>query len=666
MIAALGLAQRLGWIAPAGGGSVPAGAAADASEQIYTCPMHPQIRQPGPGRCPICAMPLVPATSSSATDLDELSVMIEPAQRRLANIETAQVERSPVVSSIETVGAIAIDESRMATIAAYVDGRLERLFADYTGVRVAQGDHLAVVYSPQLYAAQVEFLESRSSLADTSNTLPAVREAQRRLAENSRQRLVELGLQPAQIAELETLGKAESRLTLYAPIGGTVIEKMAMEGKYISAGEPIYRIADLSMVWLMLELYPEDAARVRFGQLVEAETSALPGEVCRGRVAFIDPTVDPQKRTVGVRVEFVNPGGQLRPGDYATATIFMPIGAQGEIYDADLAGRWISPMHPQIIRDEPGPCPICGMDLVPTTRFGYANEPLEQPAVLHVPRSAVLMAGDNSVVYVETEPGRFELRPVDLGPILSEQVVIHSGLEAGESVATSGNFLIDSQMQLAGKPSLIDPSRAVAAHQSRQGPLEISSPGPAAIGGEAGSQLEALFAAYFRIQQTLAADSVPLSTDAEELHRLAADLQSNASLNDFARERLEIIARHSEHLHHLEIDAARHEAFRPLSHAVLELAAAVRGDTAARPFQHMFCPMVKGGEGDWLQDGEELRNPYWGSQMLTCGEVVRELPLPADARTEPLPDDPDSPSPPTPDEVPPSPPERGPTSGASR
>ncbi len=94
----------------------------------------------------------------------------------------------------------------------------------------------------------------------------------------------------------------------------------------------------------------------------------------------------------------------------------MPIGAQGEIYDADLAGRWISPMHPQIIRDEPGPCPICGMDLVPTTRYGYSNEPLEQPAVLHVPRSAVLMAGDNSVVYVETEPGRFELRPVDLGP----------------------------------------------------------------------------------------------------------------------------------------------------------------------------------------------------------------------------------------------------------
>src|SRR5690606_20875429 len=290
---------------------------------------------------------------------------------------------------------------------------------------------------------------------------------------NSRQRLVELGMTAEQITELETSNEAKSRLTIYAPVGGTVIEKMAMEGKYVSAGEPIYRIADLSTVWLMLELYPEDASRIRFGQRVEARLPSLPGETFEGRVAFIDPTVNERQRTVGVRVEFLNEDGRLRPGDYATANIFLPIGEQGEVYDADLAGRWISPMHPQIIRDEPGECPICGMDLVPTSQYGYTEKPVAQPESLYVPRSAVLMAGANSVVYVETEPGRFEIRPVTVGPILQDRVVILSGLREGEQVATSGNFLIDSQMQLAGNPSLIDPTRAVAAQQQRKGPLEF-------------------------------------------------------------------------------------------------------------------------------------------------------------------------------------------------
>ena len=224
-----------------------------------------------------------------------------------------------------------------------------------------------------------------------------------------------------QLAELERTGNAQSRLTIYAPQGGTVVEKLAVEGNYVKAGDPIYRIAELSTVWLMLKLFPEDATRIRFGQRVEAVIQSLPGETLVGRVAFIDPTVDPKTRTVGIRVELVNKDGRLRPGDYAEARISLPIGPQGEVFDADLAGKWISPMHPQIIRDEPGQCPICGMDLVPTSQYGFAGAPVPQPESLHVPRSAVLLAGGNSVVYVETKPGRFEIRPVKIGPILRRQ-----------------------------------------------------------------------------------------------------------------------------------------------------------------------------------------------------------------------------------------------------
>lgn len=640
LIAALGAAQRLGWITA---GGVTSGEGA-VSGQIFTCPMHPQIRQPRPGRCPICGMELVPVTSAAA-NLDELAVRIAPAQRRLANIQTAEVQKAPLHAELRSVGAIAIDESRMATIASYIQGRIERLFADYTGVDVAQGDHLAVVYSPQLYAAQVEYLEARKALAGLSpNTLAIVRETQQKLAAGSRHRLVELGMTAEQLQELETSEQARSRLTIYAPIGGTVVEKLAFEGMYVESGEPIYRIADLSTVWLMLELFPEDAARIRFGQKVDAVVQSLPGETLHGRVAFIDPIVDPKKRTVGVRVEFLNEHKRLRPGDYATAVVHLPIGQTGEVYDADLAGRWISPMHPQIIRDEPGSCPICGMELVPTSRYGYVDKPVPQPASLYVPRSAVLMAGANSVVYVETEPGRFEIRPVTVGPILRDKVVILDGLQAGERVATAGNFLIDSQMQLAGNPSLIDPRRATAtAKQNTPLPGEAS---PAiAIPGPTGERLEQLYTAYFEIQARLAADQPPPEAAVQTLHRLAGELQTDAAIPEAVRRLLAEIQSTSEHLHHLPLEQARLEAFRPLSHAVATLASRVRGASATEPFTQLFCPMVKGGGGDWLQTGGSLapgdvRNPYWGSGMLTCGERVRVFAPPAEAshRTEePLP-----------------------------
>ncbi|MCP4193855.1 MAG: DUF3347 domain-containing protein [Planctomycetaceae bacterium] len=626
LIATLGVAQKTGWLTT---NNQATSSSVAVDHPTYTCPMHPQIRTPEPDRCPICGMELVPATSSGTDDLDELSIKIEPAQRRLSNIQVSEVRSEPVYATINTIGAIAMDESRVATISSYFNGRIERLFADYTGVRVQKGDHLAVIYSPELFAAQVEYLESRQSLA-TTTSLESVRRTQETFVKNARQKLAELGLQENQIEKLERTGKANSRQTIFSTIGGTVIEKMAVEGKYVMTGDPIYRIADLSMVWLKLELYPEDVSRIRFGQIVEAHTNSLPNQSLQGRVAFIDPIVNERTRTVGVRVEFLNQDGKLRPGDYADASIRLPISQQGEIYDAELAGKWISPMHPQIIRDTPGSCPICGMDLVSTARYGYANQPVEHPPSLYVPRSALLMAGTNSVVYVEVEPGRFEIRPVTLGPLLRDRAIILDGLKSGDQVATAGNFLIDSQMQLAGKPSLIDPTRAIAKPTIRNEPLQLPQLPIASIGGVPGDQLESLFASYFGIQRTLAADQHPQPEDVAKLQTLAAALADQENLSQAAKQQLTEIANLSEKLNDLDLEQARHDAFRPISHAVIRLASIARGGEKRTRFQQLFCPMVKGGSGDWLQIESEPANPYWGSQMLTCGEVVRTLPIPQD------------------------------------
>lgn len=617
---AIGVSQKIGLLPTA---EIEA-EQVSSTDEIFTCPMHPQIRQPGKGRCPICGMPLVPATSSAA-NLDEYAVNIEPAQRRLANIQTEEVRRQPVSQTIQTIGQIEIDESRQAIIASYIDGRVERMFADYTGVVVEKGDHLALVYSPQLYSAQVEYIESRRTLQGMSGAaLASVREVQKKLVENSRQKLLELGMTEEQVAELESTGKAKSRLTIYTTIRGTVVQKFAEEGKYISAGEPIYRIANLSTVWLMLELYPEDAAEIRFGQIVRARLDSLPNISLTGRVAFIDPTVDKSNRTVGVRVEFRNDDGRLRPGDYAQAKIEIPIGPRGDVYDAELADKWISPMHPQVIRDEPGDCPICGMKLVPTSRYGYASDPVAQLESTVIPRAALLMAGDQSVVYVETEPGRFELRNVKLGPILKDKAVVLSGVKKGEKVATSGNFLIDSQMQLAGKPSLIDPTRLII-KPVRNEPLAFDSIDIVRIEGDAGVKLEEFYQAYFQIQQQFTKDNTPTETMVAKLAGLAQELGGVESIPKTSRERFSASKSHAEHLHHLELEKSRQQ-FKQVSHEVVALATEVRGTKAETAFTHFFCPMVKQGAGDWLQSKAQLSNPYFGSEMLRCGDLVRTIP----------------------------------------
>jgi len=497
-IVLVGVAQRVGWLsATASDNSKTTTEASVATE--YTCPMHPEIRQDAPGKCPICGMTLVPTpgaapvkaspqqTTAQATDeryicpmmctdpssepgkcpvcaMDlvkatsgagggERSVSIDSHARRILGIRIADAKSGEVYRTIRTIGGIDYDEEQVATIAAYIDGRLEELFAEYVGVTVAKGDDLAVLYSPQLYSAQSEFLSSRDTPA--LNALGGGA----RLSEIALDNLKELGMSESQIAELRRSGRAEKRLRIASPIGGTVIAKHKVEGDYVKTGEPIYRVVDLSIVWLMIELYPSDAAAVRIGQQVEAEFQSLPGEVYTGRVAFIDPMVNEVTRTVAVRVEMTNFDGRLKPGDYATATIRVPAVKREQVYDPALAGKWISPMHPQIIRNQSGDCPICGMDLIPTRELGYVDEPLPDQGVVSVPRSAVLMAGDNSVVYVETEPGLFELRQVILGAMTDDSAVILDGISANETVATDGNFLIDSQMQLGGKPSLMDPTR---------------------------------------------------------------------------------------------------------------------------------------------------------------------------------------------------------------
>lgn len=458
---ALGYAQRHGYLTS--GTEHEVSTEATSSDVLYICPMVCVPPSTEPGKCPVCGMDLKPQkVSGDSKDLYGLT--LNRASIRISNIQTSVAQLKPVTDRIQAVGEIGYDEGTLATISAYVDGRIEKLFADYVGYRVGKDEKLAVLFSPELYVSQVALFQARKLMDENRSTDQRIIESNRRFYASSRQRLIELGLSEKQIEEIEKQGEPDNRIMINSPIEGTVIEKLVDEGRYVKTGQPLLKVADLGTVWLVLQLFPDDAARVRFGQKVSISVQSLPNRKFSGRVAFVEPTLNRASQSINVRVVIPNPDGMLKIGDYATAEILVDLSAGGEqrnpIYDPELAGKWISPRHPHVIRDEPGKCPLCDLDLVPTSEFGFSQLPVAAPMFVVVPRSAVLSVGDHHVAYVETRRGRFEYREVQVGRVVGDEVVIESGIEAGEFVVSKATMLLDSSFNMANKPSLIDPERA--------------------------------------------------------------------------------------------------------------------------------------------------------------------------------------------------------------
>ncbi len=470
----IGWAQRRGWIEVATTAAPSATAETSAAATTYICPMMCVPPTTEPGRCPVCAMELVPATSDADAG-GERSVNIAVGDRRLIGIETVKAQQSVATRSVKAVGRLQVDETRIARVPADAAGRVEKLYFNFTGQQVNAGERIATYYSPDLYAAQTELLTLKSTRRPASGRRNSLTNVREEIIQSARQRLRELGMSAQQIEDVEKSGHAESRIDIRSPHAGTITKLMLREGQYLKAGEVACEVTDLSNVWLVTELFPEDAALVRYGQRVTAGISSLPGETFEGRVSFVAPTVDSVKRAVPVRIDLPNASRQLRPGDEATVEIEVPLQAGLAVYDEQLAGKWICPQHPDEIHDSAGACPRSGKPLVPTEQLGFATSLADVVQPLTIPRSAVLMAGSQSAVYVEVEEGEFELRLVEVGPTVGRQVVVLGGIEASELVATKGNFLIDSQMQLSGKPSLIDPSKA-AVPEEEAVDLEITIP----------------------------------------------------------------------------------------------------------------------------------------------------------------------------------------------
>lgn len=446
-------------------------AAAQASADFWTCAMHTKVRLPAPGDCPICGMDLIPVHGGSVTEDDNAGpprLTVTPAAKALMEIQTAAVERRFVPVEVRMVGKVRFDETQVKHITSWIPGRIDRMYVDFTGVEVKEGDHLVYLYSPELLAGQDELRRAYRAVNTLSPGAPAIlRETAEKGLKAARVKLRRWGLTDKQITDAAEEAATTDHVTIYAPSGGTVIEKNGQEGMYVDEGTVVYTIADLTTVWVMLDAYESDLTWLHLGQTVDFGTEAYPGETFEGKIAFIDPVLSDETRTAKVRVNVPNKEGRLKPEMFVRAVVESQVATGGRVMDPGLAGKWISRMHPEIVKDEPGTCDICGMPLVRAEELGYVPaSPLPEDQPLVIPASAPLLTGTRAVVYVvaPSEDGPvYEGREIRLGPRAGDYYIVRDGLVEGERVVTNGNFKIDSALQIQAKPSMMSPEGGASA-----------------------------------------------------------------------------------------------------------------------------------------------------------------------------------------------------------
>ncbi len=560
------------------GASAPAPSVSDteaANDQpaegtIWTCSMHPQIRQSEPGQCPICGMDLIPVNSNAASEDTSGRVVLSKRARALARLRTSEVKRQVDNSSeLRLLGLVEPNETTLKTVTAWTGGRIDKLHVNTTGQHVNKGQVIATLYSPEVLAAHQDLIVAKRQVEQLGDAVESAKVAARQALEASRARLRLLGIPDAELTRLEGASRPTTQIEIRSPFGGTVMERIATEGAYVATGAPLFRIANLTSLWLQLDAYESDLPRLELGQNVRVTVEALPGEVFEGKVTFIDPSLDPIKRTAKLRVQIQSHGGRLRPGMFAEAVV--------EATDRSNSG-----------------------------------------SQLVVPASAPLFTGRRALIYVEVEADDrfvYEPRTVRLGPKVGDQYPVVAGLREGERVVTRGAFALDADLQIQGGPSMMTRPDDTQVEEVRE-PIRL------AASDRAG--LAPVVEGYLGVQRALAEDDLEAAKAAAKslgkglekvrLPRPQAAVELWRSLSADLRARAQRVAAAT------AIEEAR-SGFEALSGSVQELVERF-GNPLGKPLMLAHCPMAFGSQGaSWLQQGETIDNSYFGASMRSCGEV---------------------------------------------
>jgi len=543
-----------------------------SEETIWTCSMHPQIRLDEPGKCPICGMDLIPLERNASASNPMALQMTEDAMK-LSNIQTMKVGTGDANKELRLNGKVQIDERKLYSQATHIPGRIEQLRINFTGETVSRGQTLAYVYSPDLLTAQEELLQSYS-----------IRNSQPELFDAAKQKLSNWRISESSIDKIISSGKLMQQFPITADVSGVVTAKKVDLGDYVERGSTIYEIADLSSLWVLFDVYESDMPWVKVGDKVFYTIQSLPGQTFEGTISFVDPLINPQTRVANARIEIQNKGNQLKPEMFVSGIVKNSLTA------------------------------TASKEIV-------------------IPKSAVMWTGERSIVYVKNNLGNsveFMLREVTLGPSLGAAYTVMSGLTAGEEIVVNGTFTVDAASQLVGKPSMMNPDGGAVMTGHDHGNMESSSTESntsvkfdVPVAKDTKDAIRPVFSVYLDMKNALVGDDFKSAKNAglkllKTTNNVDMSLFKGAT-HDVWMALQNDIKSELEHVEHFtNLEEAR-KAFFSLSNTMISMA------KTFKPNETLFvlhCPMANNNNGaDWLSSSKEIRNPYYGEAMLSCGEV---------------------------------------------
>ena len=550
----------------------------EAEDTEYTCSMHPSVREDEPGDCPICGMDLIPVDDESSEGTDVQDFEMTPAAMKLAEVRTSEAVPGSRTKDIRMEGKIKADQNKVYNQVIHFGGRLEELNVNFAGEKVTKGQKLGSVYSPDLISAQRELLETSAFKYGSPEMMEAAKD-----------KLKQWKLSDEQIEDIIQSGEVKTNFDIRADVSGYVTEMKANKGDYLKQGEHLFEIADLSSVWVMLDAYERDLQWLREGQDVELNINTFPGKDFSSTITFIDPFIDEDSRVAKVRAELNNKDKNFKPGMFVT----------GDVKAAMKDGS----------------------------------------EALLIPKSSVLWTGERSIVYVQNEEADekhlFRMRKITTGHEVGDSIIVLDGLEQGEKVVSHGTFAVDAAAQLAGKTSMMNPETedketANAANLVEEGETagvneedEVAEKKKFDVSTEFREQLTQFYRDYIKMKNSF------VDTDPDKVNEHANQLQN--SLEDIDMSLLEGEA-HMQWMDYLEIlkkdlntiaessdIEVQREAFITFNPAFYKVVKAF-GLVDIQAY-YQYCPMANDDNGAyWISEQKEIRNPYFGDEMMECGE----------------------------------------------
>ena len=531
--------------------------------------MHPQVRQPSKGQCPLCGMDLIPLAKGKNELIQQNTVVLSERAKKLAKIETTRVRRRyHHASSLQLLGYIELDEASLKNITAWTAGRIDRLHVRTRGEKIRKGQIIASLYSPEILEAHQDLIIAKGKVEQMNQKQSRVIAV--KALEIAKQRLQLLGIPLDEIREMEMNTKPMTQIDIRSPFRGTIMKRVATEGAYVKTGALLYTIADLSTLWIQLDAYESDLSSIELGREVSVKVEGIDDETFHGKVEFIDPILDEKLRTAKIRVEIQNNSGRLKPGMFARAGI------------------------------------IPSMDKKPP---------------LVIPATAPLFTGLRSVVFVEVpdvDKPTYQARTVRLGPKTGSEYPVVSGLKLGERVVMKGAFMLDADLQIQGGESMM----------TDMGRKEATSNSTTRLTSDEKEQFKHMMIAYLAIQQSLADDNLKRVQEVADAllhsHQVPKSSYAQQPNHVWSMQKTHIKTQGSHLKHAKNLEDAR-GTFELLSKTMIMFVQQA-GNPLGKPLYVAFCPMAMGSNGaQWLQDKKIIDNSYFGPRMRTCGEIRKVL-----------------------------------------